>query len=127
MRVAGSRPRSQPLAAGRAHDTLAQNATRAIVHPLGPLHEAPLDLSRTPEFHARVYEIARAIPPGETLTYGELARFIGRPEAAASSSVSPNGSVSAGLMKRASLPPTPASITVRHDHFGHPSVEKLMG
>jgi methylated-DNA-[protein]-cysteine S-methyltransferase len=38
---------------------------------------APLDLSRTPEFHARVYEIARAIPPGETLTYGQVAERLG--------------------------------------------------
>jgi methylated-DNA-[protein]-cysteine S-methyltransferase len=36
-----------------------------------------LDLSRTPEFHARVYEVARAIPPGETLTYGEIAERLG--------------------------------------------------
>ena len=36
-----------------------------------------LDLSRTPEFHARVYEIARAIPPGETLTYGQVAEKLG--------------------------------------------------
>lgn len=41
------------------------------------LTDAPLDLSRTPEFHARVYEIARAIPPGETLTYGEIAVQLG--------------------------------------------------
>ncbi|WP_293904853.1 methylated-DNA--[protein]-cysteine S-methyltransferase [Phenylobacterium sp.] len=41
------------------------------------LTAAPLDLSRTPEFDARVYEIARAIPPGETLTYGELAVRLG--------------------------------------------------
>ena len=41
------------------------------------LSAAPLDLSRTPEFHARVYEIARAIPPGETLTYGEIAVKLG--------------------------------------------------
>lgn len=41
------------------------------------LLDAPLDLSRTPEFHARVYEIARAIPPGETLTYGEIAVKLG--------------------------------------------------
>lgn len=41
------------------------------------LSDAPLDLSRTPEFHARVYEIARAIPPGETLTYGEIAEKLG--------------------------------------------------
>jgi methylated-DNA-[protein]-cysteine S-methyltransferase len=41
------------------------------------LSQAPLDLSQTPEFHARVYEIARAIPPGETLTYGEIAVKLG--------------------------------------------------
>jgi methylated-DNA-[protein]-cysteine S-methyltransferase len=41
------------------------------------LTEVPLDLSRTPEFHARVYEIARTIPPGETLTYGEIAERLG--------------------------------------------------
>ncbi|HEY8573663.1 methylated-DNA--[protein]-cysteine S-methyltransferase [Phenylobacterium sp.] len=41
------------------------------------LTAAPLDLSRTPAFHARVYEIARAIPPGETLTYGEIAEQLG--------------------------------------------------
>jgi methylated-DNA-[protein]-cysteine S-methyltransferase len=38
---------------------------------------APLDLSRTPEFHARVYKVARTIPPGETLTYGEVAERLG--------------------------------------------------
>lgn len=37
----------------------------------------PLDLSRTPAFHAKVYEIARAIPPGETLTYGQVAEKLG--------------------------------------------------
>ena len=31
--------------------------------------DAPLDLARVPEFHAQVYAITRAIPPGETLTY----------------------------------------------------------
>jgi methylated-DNA-[protein]-cysteine S-methyltransferase len=41
------------------------------------LADAPLDLSHTPEFHARVYEIARAIPPGETLTYGDVALKLG--------------------------------------------------
>jgi methylated-DNA-[protein]-cysteine S-methyltransferase len=41
------------------------------------LTDAPLDLSRTPEFHARVYDIARAIPAGETLTYGEIAVKLG--------------------------------------------------
>lgn len=41
------------------------------------LLDAPVDLSHTPAFHASVYEIARAIPPGETLTYGEIAVKLG--------------------------------------------------
>jgi methylated-DNA-[protein]-cysteine S-methyltransferase len=39
--------------------------------------DAPLDLSLTPAFNARVYAIARTIPPGETLTYGEIATRLG--------------------------------------------------
>ena len=41
------------------------------------LLDAPIDLTQTPSFHAQVYEIARAIPPGETLTYGEIAVRLG--------------------------------------------------
>jgi methylated-DNA-[protein]-cysteine S-methyltransferase len=41
------------------------------------LSAAPLDLSRTPAFDAQVYEVARAIPPGQTLTYGEIAMQLG--------------------------------------------------
>ena len=36
-----------------------------------------LDLADTPAFHARVYAVARGIPPGETLTYGEVAERLG--------------------------------------------------
>ena len=39
--------------------------------------DARLDLDGTPEFNARVYAIARSIPPGETLTYGEVAERLG--------------------------------------------------
>jgi methylated-DNA-[protein]-cysteine S-methyltransferase len=46
------------------------------------LRDLPLDLSSLPTFHQRVYEIARAIPPGEVLTYGEVARRLGDPGAA---------------------------------------------
>jgi len=41
------------------------------------LSAAPLDIARVPAFAARVYEIARAIRPGETLTYGEIATRLG--------------------------------------------------
>ena len=39
--------------------------------------DAPLDLEGTPDFNARVYAVARSIPPGETLTYGEVAERLG--------------------------------------------------
>jgi methylated-DNA-[protein]-cysteine S-methyltransferase len=41
-----------------------------------------VDLGGTPEFERRVYAAARAIPPGEVRTYGELARTVGVPGAA---------------------------------------------
>lgn len=41
------------------------------------LLDVPIDIARAPAFNARVYEIARAIPPGETLTYGEVAEKLG--------------------------------------------------
>jgi methylated-DNA-[protein]-cysteine S-methyltransferase len=46
------------------------------------LADLPLALEGVPEFHRRVYEVARAIPPGEVLTYGEVARRLGEPGAA---------------------------------------------
>src|SRR5690606_8697960 len=46
------------------------------------LRAIQLDLSRVPAFNARVYETARAIPPGVTRTYGEIARAIGEPDGA---------------------------------------------
>lgn len=46
------------------------------------LADLPLDYSQVPPFYQRVYEVTRAIPPGEVLTYGEVARRIGEPGAA---------------------------------------------
>lgn len=42
----------------------------------------PLDMARVPPFHRRVYELARTIPPGRTLTYGEMAQRLGDATAA---------------------------------------------
>jgi methylated-DNA-[protein]-cysteine S-methyltransferase len=39
----------------------------------------PLDMDGLPEFHQRVYEVARTIPPGATMTYGEIATRLGDP------------------------------------------------
>jgi len=38
---------------------------------------ADLDMRTVPDFDRRVYEVARTIPPGETLTYGAIARALG--------------------------------------------------
>jgi methylated-DNA-[protein]-cysteine S-methyltransferase len=37
----------------------------------------PLDMSGVPEFERKVYDIARGIPPGRTMTYGEIATRLG--------------------------------------------------
>ena len=43
------------------------------------LAEVELDLDRVPDFERRVYEVARNIAPGATLTYGEIAARLGAP------------------------------------------------
>jgi methylated-DNA-[protein]-cysteine S-methyltransferase len=46
------------------------------------LSHVALDMERVEEFDRRVYEIARNIPSGETLSYGEIAARLGRRELA---------------------------------------------
>lgn len=42
----------------------------------------PLEMGEAPAFHREVWDAARHIPLGETLSYGELATLLGRPGAA---------------------------------------------
>lgn len=42
------------------------------------LADVELDFSVVAPFNRRVYEIARAIPPGQTLTYGQVAKAISK-------------------------------------------------
>ena len=41
------------------------------------LADVVLDLEGVPEFNRGVYDIARTIPPGQTLTYGDIAKRLG--------------------------------------------------
>jgi len=41
------------------------------------LGDAVLDWAAVPDFNRRVYDVARAIPPGSTLSYGEVAERLG--------------------------------------------------
>lgn len=63
--------------------------TVAVEQIRGLLRGEPRDLAGLPialdgvsGFARAVYEVALAIPPGETLTYGEVARRVGEPGAA---------------------------------------------
>jgi methylated-DNA-[protein]-cysteine S-methyltransferase len=46
------------------------------------LSAVALDLDGVPPFHRRVYEVARTIAPGATLSYGEVAARLGAPRSA---------------------------------------------
>ena len=41
------------------------------------LGDIPLDLGDAPEFNRKVWDIARAVPPGQTITYGDIAKRLG--------------------------------------------------
>ena len=41
------------------------------------LNHVTIDIGAAPEFHRRVYEVARRIPAGATLSYGEVAEHLG--------------------------------------------------
>lgn len=72
-----------PEAPPPAHVERAVERIRALLRgEPADLSEIALDMDRVPPFDRRVYEVARTIPPGTTLTYGQIAARIGEPGAA---------------------------------------------
>jgi len=69
-----------------APSVMAQRAIDAIIALLSGkpsnLAAITLDMAGVPPFHRRVYEAARLIGPGETLSYGAVAEKLGAPGAA---------------------------------------------
>lgn len=78
LRYTGELPEEEPPAFVRTAIARIQALLRGAKDDLADL---PLDMGGVPEFHQRVYEITRAIPPGQVLTYGEVARRLGEPGA----------------------------------------------
>ena len=72
--------RERPMPASVAAWAARVAATLAGVHD--DLRDVPLALHTVPAFHQRVYALARGIPPGQTMTYGEMAAALGAPGAA---------------------------------------------
>jgi methylated-DNA-[protein]-cysteine S-methyltransferase len=62
-----------PFELGRVADAIAA----LLSGEPSDLSFAPLDLARTPAFNREVYALARAIPPGRTRTYGDIAVDLG--------------------------------------------------
>ena len=67
-----------PAAVRRVMDSVA----RLLQGEPVDLSAVPLNLDGLAPFNRRVYQIARGIPPGQVLTYGEVAQRLGDPSAA---------------------------------------------
>ena len=70
-----------PASVQQAMDAIAALLRGTPAEPVD-LRDIVLDMDAVPPFHQRVYAVARGIPPGETITYGELAHRLGEPGAA---------------------------------------------
>jgi methylated-DNA-[protein]-cysteine S-methyltransferase len=79
LRYTGDVPEADPPAFAQAAIARIQALLQGAQDDLADL---PLDLDGVPAFHRQVYAVTRAIPPGEVLTYGEVARRVGEPGAA---------------------------------------------
>jgi methylated-DNA-[protein]-cysteine S-methyltransferase len=75
-----------PGAAEAAMPAEVQHAAEQILRLLrgeaSELATIALDMEHLPPFHRRVYDLARGIAPGETISYGDLAARLGEPGAA---------------------------------------------
>ena len=77
-RAAGAQPAEPPADVTQAIDAI----TALLNGDASDLAAIALDMDGVPPFHRRVYEVARRIAPGETLTYGEVAARLGAPGSA---------------------------------------------
>jgi methylated-DNA-[protein]-cysteine S-methyltransferase len=90
----GASPAATRRAVQRRHpDAVETQPSPAVAHAIDgmtgllagedvDLRDVQLDLRDVPEFLLAVYDIARSIPPGATMTYGEIAARAGMPGAA---------------------------------------------
>lgn len=77
---AGAVPAAPPRSVRQAIEAI----VRHLAGEPAELSGIALDMAGVPEFHRRVYRAARTVPPGSTITYGQLAARIGAPGSARS-------------------------------------------
>ena len=84
----GSREKTRSRILQRRSDTAESEPTAEVKCAIGrivellsgkadDLRDIELDLEGVSEFNRGVYDIARSIPPGQTLTYGDIAKQLG--------------------------------------------------
>jgi methylated-DNA-[protein]-cysteine S-methyltransferase len=79
-RCPGATEQAPPPAVRRAIDGIVALIAGSTADDMS---DVALDMEGVPEFNRRIYEITRRIPPGATITYGEIAaRLGGGPELA---------------------------------------------
>lgn len=77
-RLPGSRECAPPVEVQRAIDAM----VALLRGDAADLSGIALDMRGVPSFERRVYELARGIAPGRTLTYGDIAARLGDPQCA---------------------------------------------
>jgi O-6-methylguanine DNA methyltransferase len=73
QRFPGASEATPPSDIGRAIDDI----VALLRGEAKPLDSIALDMEGVPPFHRRVYDVARTISPGSTLTYGDIATRLG--------------------------------------------------
>lgn len=79
-----SRLRAQPSTQADAPAWVNAAVAAMQAHLSGQMHDLrdlPLDTEGVGDFELRVYALTRALDPGRTCTYGEMARALGEPAA----------------------------------------------
>ena len=82
----GTRPLlldGDPEKLARLEESVARHLGFArVLGSVGQVYPRSLDLDVVSEFRRGVYDIARSVGPGDTITYGEIATRLGAPHAA---------------------------------------------
>ena len=73
-------PEAQEVAAPREITLVVEAVQRLLTGQEHDLSTVALDMSAVPDFDRRVYAATRAIRPGQTLTYGDIATRLGDPD-----------------------------------------------
>ena len=81
-RIARKSGATKAAASSPAIAALIDNIRRHLAGELQDFRGVAVDLTAAAPFARQVLETTRQVPPGRTITYGELARSVGRPDAA---------------------------------------------